>query len=100
MPEVMQPLSTQDIESELSYAYIHAVAAFAGMNCVCANRVEDGNGIDARVNGVERAQSGDTGYLILNGSAFESPPPGDGVNTVTCAVPATAMSAAVIVALS
>ena len=44
MPEVMQPLSTQDIESELSYAYIHAVAAFAAMTCVGANRVEDGMG--------------------------------------------------------
>ena len=35
---------------------------------------------------------------IVNVMAFEVPPPGAGLNTVTCALPATAMSAAVIAA--
>gem|GEM_PF-4260865 len=29
----MNPLSSLEVESELSYAYIHAVAAHAGMEC-------------------------------------------------------------------
>lgn len=45
----MQKLSSFDIESELSYAYLHAVASRAGMGCVVSNRHADNNGIDARL---------------------------------------------------
>lgn len=45
----MRPLSPPNIESELSYAYLHAVAAHAGMDCRVGSRHEDGNGIDAQV---------------------------------------------------
>jgi len=40
-------LSPPNIESELSYAYLHAVASKAGMSCRDGNRHEDGAGIDA-----------------------------------------------------
>jgi hypothetical protein len=43
----MHSLSQLDIESELSYAYLHAVASRAGMACNIANRHQDNNGIDA-----------------------------------------------------
>lgn len=41
------PLDNKDIESELSYAYLHAVASAIGVNCVCKNRHADNRGIDA-----------------------------------------------------
>lgn len=40
----------QDIESELSYAYLHAVAAKAGMSCKQGDRHDDGAGVDAEIN--------------------------------------------------
>jgi hypothetical protein len=40
------------------------------------------------------------GLLIVKVWALEVPPPGEGVNTVTPAVPATAMSAALMEAVS
>ncbi|TAJ78856.1 MAG: DUF4365 domain-containing protein [Gallionellaceae bacterium] len=43
----MQALSPPNIESELSYAYLHAVASKAGMACNAGGRHEDNNGIDA-----------------------------------------------------
>ena len=43
----MNPLSNNDIESELSYAYLHAVASRAGMGCRLATRHEDNRGVDA-----------------------------------------------------
>lgn len=43
----MRPLSQPNIESELSYAYLHGVASRAGMSCRDGNRHEDNNGIDA-----------------------------------------------------
>ena len=43
----MRSLSPPNIESELSYAYLHAVASKAGMACSSGNRHEDNNGIDA-----------------------------------------------------
>jgi hypothetical protein len=46
---VMHAISPPNIESELSYAYLHAVASHAGMACRESNRHEDGNGIDAMV---------------------------------------------------
>jgi hypothetical protein len=43
------PLSSNDIESELSYAYIHAVAAASGMSCKVGDRHDDNHGVDARI---------------------------------------------------
>jgi hypothetical protein len=43
----MKPISDLNIESELSYAYLHAVASSIGVNCRMGNRHEDNNGIDA-----------------------------------------------------
>lgn len=42
-------LSTNNIEAELSYAYLHALAAKAGMNCQAANIHKDGFGVDAEL---------------------------------------------------
>jgi hypothetical protein len=46
---VTKCLSKPNIESELSYAYLHAIASRAGMACSAANRHEDNNGVDAEV---------------------------------------------------
>ena len=43
-----------EIESELSYAYLHAVAASAGMSCECSGRHADKLGIDAIVRAQEQ----------------------------------------------
>lgn len=43
------PLSNNDIESELSYAYLHTVASKAGLNCKVENRHGDNYGIDAQI---------------------------------------------------
>jgi hypothetical protein len=43
----MQALTPLNIESELSYAYLHAVASQAGMSCSPSTRHDDNNGIDA-----------------------------------------------------
>jgi hypothetical protein len=40
-------MSPPNIESELSYAYLHAVASKVGMACRVTGRHEDNNGIDA-----------------------------------------------------
>jgi hypothetical protein len=40
-------LTQQNIESELSYAYLHAVASRAGFECTISGRHSDGAGIDA-----------------------------------------------------
>lgn len=45
----MRPLTNNDIESELSYAYLHAVASKIGASCSNATRALDGNGIDAAI---------------------------------------------------
>lgn len=45
----MSALTKPNIESELSYAYIHAVAAHAGMACEVTKRHEDNSGVDARL---------------------------------------------------
>jgi hypothetical protein len=57
----MRPLTPPNIESELSYAYLHAVASHAGMSCVVGSRHEDNNGIDATVTAWEPFEDG--GYL-------------------------------------
>jgi len=43
------PLADSDIKSELSYAYLHAVAAHAGCACQHSGRHSDNLGIDARL---------------------------------------------------
>jgi hypothetical protein len=43
------PLADNDIKSELSYAYLHAVAVRAGCECQIAQRHSDGMGVDARL---------------------------------------------------
>lgn len=43
-------LSFQNKEAELSYAYLHAVSAKAGMSCKIGDRHDDGHGVDAEVN--------------------------------------------------
>jgi hypothetical protein len=45
----MHPLTDNDIESEISYAYLHAVTSHAGAACVPAPRALDANGIDAMI---------------------------------------------------
>jgi hypothetical protein len=47
----MKPLGLNDIEAELSYAYLHAVAAQAGIACAVSSRHLDNAGIDARLTG-------------------------------------------------
>ena len=47
----MKPLSSNDIEAELSYAYIHAVASKAGVGCKVGSRHDDNAGIDAELTG-------------------------------------------------
>jgi hypothetical protein len=47
----MPGLSFANIESELSYAYLHAVAARAGVACTATGRHEDNAAIDARLTG-------------------------------------------------
>ncbi len=42
-------MTTQNIESELSYAYLHAVASRAGFACEIRNRHLDGAGVDATI---------------------------------------------------
>lgn len=42
-------MTTQNIESELSYAYLHAVASRAGFSCEIRNRHLDGAGVDATI---------------------------------------------------
>lgn len=47
----MQLLPATEVESELSYAYLHAVAAKAGMSCQVTDRHADKMGIDAIIRG-------------------------------------------------
>jgi hypothetical protein len=47
-------IKKQDIESELSYAYLHAVAAKAGFACQVSDRLSDNHGIDATVRVLEK----------------------------------------------
>lgn len=45
----MDALTSNNVQSELSYAYLHAVAAHAKVMCECAGRHEDNAGVDARL---------------------------------------------------
>lgn len=57
----MRDLSENNIQSELSYAYLHAVAAKAKMSCKVGNRHDDNNGVDAQVSAIGPFPNG--GYL-------------------------------------
>jgi hypothetical protein len=46
---ISMTVNTKDIEAELSYAYLHAVASHAGFTCSYSSRLEDARGVDARV---------------------------------------------------
>ena len=45
----MALLTSNNITAELSYAYLHAVAAKCGMSCSWGNRHDDGVGVDATI---------------------------------------------------
>jgi hypothetical protein len=45
----MSRLTEQDIEEQLSYAYLHAVASRAGAGCEVKGRLADARGIDAQL---------------------------------------------------
>jgi len=64
-------LSDNDIKSELSYAYLHAVASRAGMACEVAGRHSDGAGVDATIRAKERFDSLSI-YTQFSGSSAES----------------------------
>jgi len=57
----MSPLTANNIESELSYAYLHAVASKAGVGCKIGSRHDDNAGIDAELTGWGLFPNG--GYL-------------------------------------
>jgi Domain of unknown function (DUF4365) len=48
------PLSDNDMKSELSYSYLHAIASRSGCECETSGRHSDGMGVDARVHVRER----------------------------------------------
>jgi hypothetical protein len=54
----MNPLDPKDIESELSYAYLHAVASKVGVGCQISTRHEDNRGIDAQLTCWEQFDEG------------------------------------------
>jgi len=49
--QILKPISDLNIESELSYAYLHAVASHAGASCEVSNRHQDNAGVDAKITG-------------------------------------------------
>lgn len=61
-------LTQQNIEAELSYAYLHAVAAHAGFSCEIRNRHLDGAGVDATIveDGRKLADDSKLKYVILD----------------------------------
>ncbi|SEL82185.1 protein of unknown function [Roseateles sp. YR242] len=58
----MKPLTPENIESELSYAYLHVVASQTGASCVVGGRHDDCAGIDAKVTAWGPFQGG--GYRV------------------------------------
>lgn len=47
----MKPLTLANVESELSYAYLHAIASHAQCGCKVTSRHEDNAGVDAQLVG-------------------------------------------------
>jgi len=50
-------MTENDIMAELSYAYLHAVAARAGIGCKVGCRIDDGASVDAFVRVDEKMAS-------------------------------------------
>jgi hypothetical protein len=74
-------LSVQNIESELSYAYLHAVASKAGVACHVVSRHDDNNGVDAQLTAkCVPAAPGHLSEVSLNVQlkATKNPPVDDG----------------------
>lgn len=46
---MVSQVAKTDIEAELSYAYLHAIASRAGAECTYSGRLSDNRGIDARL---------------------------------------------------
>lgn len=46
---MINPIAPTDIESELSYAFLHAVASKAGAACSIPGRLSDNRGVDAQL---------------------------------------------------
>jgi hypothetical protein len=61
----MKPLSSNDIESELSYAYLHAVASKAGASCNNVTRHQDNRGIDATLTAWGNSNNGEQWEIDL-----------------------------------
>jgi hypothetical protein len=57
-------LTEQDIEAELSYAYLHAVASRAGFGCSWTHRTLDSGGVDAQVYETGRPAEPQAGRLL------------------------------------
>jgi hypothetical protein len=57
----LNPLTDNNVESELSYSYLHAVASFCGAAVSEANRHEDNSGVDAKITAWGPFENG--GYL-------------------------------------
>jgi len=57
-------LTDQNIEAELSYAYLHAVATRVGFSCEYGNRHLDGAGVDATIT--------EDGRMLANDSILTS----------------------------
>lgn len=53
-------MTENDVEAELSYAYVHAIAAKAGVACQCTTRTADNMGIDASLHIVKDFGEGAT----------------------------------------
>jgi hypothetical protein len=58
-------LTIADVESELSYAYLHAVASYAGFSCCVTNRHLDNQGVDARIDLDGRRLADDSRYTSM-----------------------------------
>jgi len=79
----MPPLILQNVEAELSYAYLHAVASRAGMECRTGSRHEDNAGVDAELTAWGPFTNG--GYLTeinlkIQLKATIQTPPDDGLH--------------------
>lgn len=59
-------MTTQNIESELSYAYLHAVASRAGFSCEYRNRHLDGAGVDATITSDEKLFAPDSKLRLVS----------------------------------
>ena len=59
------PLADNDIKSELSYAYLHAVASRAGCICEKTDRLLDNLGVDARLT-VQREATAESDLSLFN----------------------------------